>query len=60
MKTFGALLFILFIAAMAATDIILGTYYLKDFRGVTREEVSQAFGDTSRWDELFYDIQESW
>ena len=60
MKTLGFFLFILFIALMVTTDIILGTYYLKDFRGITREEVSQAFSGMSRLDELFYDIQESW
>lgn len=59
MKTLGFFLFILFIAAMVTTDIILGTYYLKDFRGITREEVAQAFSGISRLDELFYDIQES-
>lgn len=43
MRWFGYSLFILMIASRFICDAWLGTYTLKDFRGVSRQDVAEAF-----------------
>lgn len=58
MKTLGFVLVSLFIGLMATVDIVLGTYYLQDYRDIRRKCVMEMFGEYRTPRDLINDLME--
>jgi hypothetical protein len=58
MKTLGFILVSVFLMVMFVIDLLFQTYYLKDYRGISRKEVEESFTDLKSFRDVVSDFLE--